>query len=193
MSAHLQMYLKWTACAIASFIALALNLVLAPLAVPFARDGRLPRGLSWLQTPDNSLDGDNGWKTEHMTWLNARGDRLDALRRYVKRVLWLYRNPMYGFDFAVLGAKCRSGDSAFWHGDPHTGIDHPGTLLILVYRGTPLKPIYFQWYYVRAWGRSNRRLRINLGWKLWGFHGQTETLQCVCSINPFSYYKELPK
>ena len=50
---------------------------------------RLPLWLSWLDTPDNSLLGDSGWKATH-----------DG--KYWSRVGWLLRNNLYGFKWNVL-------------------------------------------------------------------------------------------
>lgn len=54
----------------------------------------LPSWLSWFQTPDNGLDGDYGWKTEHWQW---RFKLPKGLCQYVGMVGWLWRNPAYGF------------------------------------------------------------------------------------------------
>lgn len=184
-------YIKWlllTVCAIAMDIA---NLFLAPLAVPLASDdGWLPGWLSWLQTPDNSLDGDNGWRTEHLLPLNRHGTPLDPVRRYLKRVLWLYRNSMYGFAIDVLGARCDVGDRMLLKGDAITSNrpGHSGLVRRVLSRNHA--PIYWQWYYVRQWGSSSRCIRINLGWKLWGFGGSPAILQHVCSINPFMSFDQ---
>ena len=45
---------------------------------------RLPKWLSWFQTPDNDLNGDN-------TFLLINGNG------YWARVKWLWRNPLYGY------------------------------------------------------------------------------------------------
>lgn len=50
---------------------------------------RLPRWLSWFDTPDNSLLGDSKWMADHT------GD-------YWSMVGWLYRNSLYGFKWTVL-------------------------------------------------------------------------------------------
>jgi len=51
---------------------------------------RLPVWLSWFDTPDNSLVGDEGWFAKHQ----------DA--GYWAMVAWLYRNSLYGLKWTVL-------------------------------------------------------------------------------------------
>lgn len=78
-------------------LSLLLTIVAFPLALflpLFAQDGWLPKWLFWFQTPDNSLDGDDGWKTEHWQW---RYRLPSSLATYIGRVGWLLRNPAYGY------------------------------------------------------------------------------------------------
>ena len=58
-----------------------LALILAPVLPLFANsDGWLPKWLWWFQTPDNSLDGDQGWITEH--WLpGSSASDIPVMRR----------------------------------------------------------------------------------------------------------------
>lgn len=57
-----------------------------------AIEPRLPRWLSWFMTPDNSLFGDSGWRTEHCK----------NYATYWGMVRWLWRNPAYGFAWGPL-------------------------------------------------------------------------------------------
>lgn len=187
--------LKWLLFAILKTIAYLAALVIVPFAVPFAEDGWLPRWLWWLQTPDNSLDGDNGWRTEHLLILNRRGDKWDWLRTYLKRVLWLYRNPCYGFAIDVLGADLGLDFFMEHRGDRLTSNrpGHSGYVIYTVYTdngswGFSESPQYWQFYFVKQWGKSSRCLRVNLGWKLWGSIARTRR-QFVLSINPLSYFE----
>jgi len=81
-----------------------ISYVLVPFLVLFQSDGRLPSWCWWFQTFDNSLDGDNGWQTEHRPYLDIPYNQLTSWQLYVSRVLWLYRNPVYGFERKVLAA-----------------------------------------------------------------------------------------
>lgn len=60
----------------------------------------LINALNWFQTPDNSIDGDEGWRTEHWQW---RYKLPSFLATYVGRIGWLWRNPGYGF--GVIGLQ----------------------------------------------------------------------------------------
>jgi len=62
---------------------------------------RLPNWLNWFQTPDNSLEGDDGWRCEHWQW---RFKLPKPLSNYVGQVGWLWRNPGYGVGRIILNA-----------------------------------------------------------------------------------------
>lgn len=101
-------------------LSLCFNLLayfLAPVLPLFAsKEGWLPKWLWWFQTPDNSLDGDDGWKTEHWQWRFRLSKRVST---YVGRVGWLWRNPAYGFEWdGPLCARISSEDEVTWSGDP---------------------------------------------------------------------------
>ncbi len=74
-------------------------LFLAPLAVAlFSTPDKLHLvRLRWLETLDNDLSGDDGWKSEHLigkdplTWLN--------------RTRWLWRNGGNTVNYQILGCK----------------------------------------------------------------------------------------
>jgi hypothetical protein len=164
-----------------------LNYFIAPFAVLFAsKDGWLPRWLWWLQTPDNSLDGDNGWKEEHRPYMIED----TKFKQYVNRVRWLYRNSMYGFAIDVLGCKTLATDDLEIIGESKVSNRplHEGLVVRKLIRDG--KVIAFQWYYVNAWS-DTRCIRINLGWKLWGFKkGENNNCQIVFSPNPFMGYSK---
>lgn len=74
--------------------------VLSPILPLFANsEGWLPNWLYWFQTPDASIDGDTGWKS------TKKHPTVNKLPRYVRRVLWLIRNPSYGFNSTVLATS----------------------------------------------------------------------------------------
>jgi hypothetical protein len=75
--------------------------ILAPFLVLFQKDGWLPNWCWWFQTWDNSLDGDNGWQTEHRPWLNTPYYQLNSVQVWVCRFMWLWRNPAYGFAYKL--------------------------------------------------------------------------------------------
>jgi len=101
------MYLKWLCLLPVMLVVTAATYPLA-LVLPFFASNqegpidndtgwgvgpRLPKWLNLFQTPDNSLDGDEGWRTEHSQWRFKLPAKLAA---YVGIVGWLWRNPGYG-------------------------------------------------------------------------------------------------
>lgn len=101
-------YLKWLVMVPVMLVVSALTFPLA-FVLPFFtqyREGRLDNNtkkgmgwyliswLNWFQTPDNSIDGDEGWRTEHWQW---RFKFSAPVAQYIGRVGWLWRNPGYGF------------------------------------------------------------------------------------------------
>ena len=88
------MYLKWALMVPVSLLLTVISFPLALVLPFFAKNGWLPKWLWWFQTPDNSLYGDDGWKTEHWVW---RYKLPAILATYVGMVGWLWRNPAYGF------------------------------------------------------------------------------------------------
>jgi hypothetical protein len=78
---------------------------IVPILVLLQVDAWLPNWCWWFQTWDNSLDGDGGWQNEHRPWLATEYDKLNSFQRWVCRFMWLWRNPVYGFERKVLGAS----------------------------------------------------------------------------------------
>lgn len=87
-------YLKWALMVPVSVLVTIVGFIIAPVLPLFAKNGWLPKLLSWFQTPDNSLYGDDGWKYEHWQW---RYKLPTWLATYVGMVGWLWRNPAYGY------------------------------------------------------------------------------------------------
>lgn len=98
-------YLLYALMALCSLPMTVLAVIIAPILPLFATQQpgwcdnhryqgigpRLPAWLSWFQTPDNSLDGDN-------TFLMNNG------YGYWSQVKWLCRNPAYSFGLRYLDA-----------------------------------------------------------------------------------------
>lgn len=101
---------------------------------------RLFKWLSWFQTPDNSLDGDQTFKTLHkLGWWS--------------KVQWLWRNPFYGFAVKYLHGT----DGISWSGDLTCNEQNPGYLLVT---GNGL----FQWVLFKHIG--GKCLYLNFGWNI---------------------------
>jgi hypothetical protein len=165
-------YLKWVLLFPASIIMTAAGYVLAPILPAFAsEDGWLPDYLDWFQTYDNPLDGDYGFKTIHAPF---KGDNLSYWQKYINRVFWLWRNPVYGFDKDVIGVTIP--DSFHWtrtrlYGEKDiTGDLSPSGWYFAVLRDESgegkSETIAWQLYIVHHWNDSHTT-KINLGWKVW--------------------------
>jgi hypothetical protein len=171
-----------------SLAATILNYPLAPIVVLFAdKQGWLPSWLWWFQTPDNSLDGDDGWKAEHR-WFRYSPDINGGWRRWVNRFRWLWRNSMHGFEQSVLGFMPGSAFAYSCSGNQETS-NRPlsnGAVCRAVINQSGKTA--FQLYIVRTWSKSFC-LRINLGWKIWQNPKPGQYCQHVFSINPFMGYE----
>jgi len=176
--------MRFTLFTLANWTASIANLFLAPLVVIFASElGWLPRWLWWFQTPDNPLDGDDGW-AEHRPYRDE-----DAYwKQYVNRVFWLYRNSMYGLSEDVLGFTVEPGFTYTCEGDEMVS-NHPLVNGLVRRSLTSGGTTYWQWYYVKAWS-ATRCLRINLGWKLWSGKQVGDKVSIVFSVNPFMGYSK---
>lgn len=142
-----------------NIVANLVGIFLNPIVVLFVnKSGYLPKCLRWFETPDNSLDGDNGWKTEHVLWLKNGS--------YLKRVLWLYRNNVHGFSTNVLGFIIEEGFRYEISGSEKVSNRPLYNGIVLRKIINPNGRVYFQWYWVKAWSKT-KCIRVNLGWKLW--------------------------
>lgn len=80
---------------------------LAFLAVLFQSNKQLKFPFRWLDTIDNNLDGDDGWKSEHLSGSNPSS--------YWNQVRWLWRNGGNRFNYYVIGVSFAERPSwAFW-------------------------------------------------------------------------------
>lgn len=108
---------------------------------------RLPLWLSWFDTPDNSLWGDSAFMLSHE-------------ETYLSKVIWLYRNSLYGFKWTVMGARIVS-DRVF-DGNPQVNYKGPiyGTLRVSCGK-------YWQWKKVTPSKVFKGRCWVlNFGWLL---------------------------
>lgn len=116
---------------------------------------RLPNWLNWFMTPDNSLEGDQGWQTEHWQW---RFKLPLAIATYIGQVGWLWRNPAYAF-----GLKYIDGTAApTYIGDPDIKDNDNAKEGQLLVHASGL----FQYVAVKRIFSTNRCIYINLGWNI---------------------------
>lgn len=164
--------------------------LLAPV-LPFfvQKDGYLPKWLWWFQTPDNPCDGDKGH-------LERWGTDTDFWHTYLRRTAWFLRNVCYGFDIDVLGftvdtSKQSCKISGNTEASDNNGIS--GTAKYLCYEND--KPKAFQFYFIKHYtifGKWKACIRLNIGWKLWGFYGPTKEYAQYVGIY-FNPWKKLQK
>lgn len=67
---------------------------------------RLEKWLSWFDTPDNSLSGDENWQAKYPE------------TTYWSMVKWLYRNSIYGFKWDVISCLVENPDQIDFSGNP---------------------------------------------------------------------------
>lgn len=176
--------LLWLPCALIGLIADVINAPLAPIVALFAsEDGWLPRWLWWFQTPENPLDGGADYQANHR-WFRGHPDVDHGWRRYVNRVWWMWRNPMYGLQHAM-GTRIISAATYTARG-PETVGDKTGAGCVLRTIDTGYLPI-FQLYWIRPWG-TKRCLRLHLGWKIWAAPYDGKACMLVFSVNPWKEF-----
>lgn len=87
------------------FIIMRLSIFpIAPIAVFFGSQKHLRWPFKWVDTIDNDLGGDEGWKTEHIV-----GNPYS----YKNKVLWIWRNGGNWASYYTFGLP--KGVSKFWY------------------------------------------------------------------------------
>lgn len=170
-------YLKWIVMLPVSLLVTVLAFPLAPLIVPFVqyREGLLDNAtktgmgwyliplFNWFQTPDNSIDGDEGWRVEHWQW---RYKFPPKIATYIGRVGWLWRNPGQGFGCVTL-----TGNPivATYTGDLNVNDSplHEGTCTVHC-QGL------FQWVWVKRIS-AKKCIYCNFGWNVKGCVNAADT------------------
>lgn len=175
-------YIKWFGMAWLSLAVTVSTLALAPLLAVLVHqrtgmlDNNTKRGtgwylfdwLDWFQTPDNSIDGDLGWRTEHWQW---RYQLPTWLATYIGRVGWLWRNPGYGY-----GSVTMTNNGATVTGDTHIGIDPLVEGSLMIDAGD-----YFQFRYVKR-ATADKAIYLNLGWNIKGLFEAEKGSTQVCTF-----------
>lgn len=170
------MVIRWITLAGLNIFVVSLAYLIAPLLPAFAI-GRstLPHWLSWFQTPDNPLDGDANFIDNVAPFPGMQS----GWRQYVNRVLWLWRNPSYGFDIEALGFTAQAGVTLRMFG-PLSMHAEPQSGWYFAVATNPDGTGAWQFYAVKRWTRSASRL--NFGWKLWDAPGRC---QFAMTIQPY--------
>lgn len=151
--------------------------LLSPM-LPLSAIGReaLPAWLSWFQTPDAPLDGDSGFNDQNQHPVIVK------LPRYIRRMLWLIRNPAYGFAWTVLAYKPES-PAYKWSGSFADGVnDGHGWFFMRQPSGHFQFSMRYQWIF-------GRYFYLRFGWKIIGLASQKgdnwlERKKFVFTLNP---------
>ena len=144
--------IRWAALWLLSLGFTLLTMVIAPALPLFATSaGLLPWWLSWCGTPDNDMDGDRS------DWTML------PVGSYWRRVLWLWRNPAYGFEISVTGATIEPGVSVWIK---------PGSSVAIKNRDLAIAGSYYvevgnywNWKWICPIG-AGRCVMLEFGWKL---------------------------
>jgi hypothetical protein len=124
----------------------------------------LPSWLNWFQTPDNSLDGDEGWRVNHWQW---RFKLPTKLATYVGRIGWLWRNPGYGVGVEFIDSPVPV--TATYTGNKNVN-DSPGVEGYCFVKGAGL----FQLVWVKKIS-DTKCIYCNFGWGIKGLIDGPET------------------
>jgi hypothetical protein len=123
------------------------GVILAPILPAFAKNGWLPTWLNWFQTPDNWLYGDLTFMSLHK-------------KNYWSEILWLWRNPAYGFAVKYLSFPFVTtfvGDKTIKDNDNAKA----GWCFV---KANGL----FQFVYIKRIFSTSRCIYVNCGWNIRG-------------------------
>lgn len=178
------LYIKWFFLAISGILLKYLvAFPLTPILVLFeTKDHHLPKWLSWFDTFDNPLSGDDGWQTT-----KPYPNETNAYKRYINKCYWLWRNSLYGFSRSVLGYAHHPEERLEISGDTETSNTqqgHSGSITRKMYVNDKL--VAWQYFRVSRWGSSKKCTRLNIGWKLWD--GQGDVAMICHSYTPLKRF-----
>lgn len=163
-------FLLWPLDTAMTIIAFILSPVLPFFAIENNGMPKLPKWLSWFDTPDNSLNGDLGHLNRHL-----------KSSLWWQRTCWLARNRAYNFSIDAIGTTVYVLDTVIDEGDPLVSNRpiHSGW-----FKQTVVRTGAFQFYYVKQWSET-KCIRLNVGWKIKDRATSTDyKAQYVFSFNP---------
>lgn len=139
--------MRWFLYLIPHVVLSVLRYPLAVIAVAFfsSPDKRRLNRMRWLETIDNDLSGDDGWRGEHL----IGNDPLS----FINRVRWLWRNGANAVNYGLLGVPVEGGRVM-------VRVAYPAGQRIVREDGA--------WMYRRFFKIGARYLEIYIGWALMG-------------------------
>ena len=183
------LYAKWFVLAMLDILLLITVPFAAPVIAAFTKEQ--PYGLEkytwgWVWgTYDNPPQGDEGYVRKRAPFPTIT----TGWKGYLNRVMWMIRNPLYGF--ARLTAIDFSEDTV-QHLVGEDGISDkeaiPGWYFVRVYSLATKRLVGFEFYGVFPYSKT-RDVRIRLGWKiLTSKFRENGFAPIVNTINPFDGY-----
>lgn len=157
-------YFKWFVLAILDLLLTLTVVVAAPIIALFTREqayGKPEYTWGWLWgTYDNPPQGDQGYVTKRSLFLNET----TGIKGYINRVMWMFRNPLYGFSRRA-ALEYNPSYKIVINGNKDISDKYkiPGHMLSKLYDGDKL--VGFEFYMVKPWS-DTKDLRVRLGWKL---------------------------
>lgn len=181
-------YLKWLLISLVK-LPLLLTVPLAAVLIslftrPDFEEKDIYKWGSLWGTFDNPPQGERAWVNKNSPFIG----HVTGIKGYINRVLWMIRNPLYGFT-KVADVSYDSDDVLHIKGNPGISDKYkiPGWVFATL-RDRTGKLKAFEWYSVTPWSK-NRNLRIRIGWKI-----KTDKMQergwarHVVTLNPFDGY-----
>lgn len=133
------------------WVVLLSTIILSPLLPLFAiGKDNLPDYLSWFTTPNANLDGDSGFQKRYL-W---------ATNKYLRRVIWLTRNPAGGWCWSPAGKYIDKGVKIHFKGTQNVSERVPGWQFIWA---DDYSCCQFRLY---TKPRLGKLLKLRLGWKM---------------------------
>ena len=156
-----------------------------PVIMLFAKNDNLPKWLSWCQTQDSPLDSD------FIRSLFPKYPSDSWKDKYMRGLLWLYRNTGYDFAYDVLGCNITDDSKIVSFGNPDCERTTGRTGYYFAYDSS--KPWYSRGWTLFAayqYGDSKLCLRVFLGWKFkaWKEANKTGRAMLAMHINPISHF-----
>lgn len=133
--------IRWLRYLIIHVLAVIARYPLSPIAVRwYSTENKLHlTRFNWLETIDNDLSGDKGWKEEHLAGNDVLSDW--------NRTRWLWRNGGNALNYGALGCDFQeyTTQQTYWKRDDG------------------------YWIFRKFWQvSSTRQLEVFLGWALYG-------------------------
>ena len=174
-----------------------INYVFAPVIalVVNPETHNLPKWRSWFQTPDALMNGKSRYFTGNGSWCGGDygfyHNRLDK-NLYVTYTLWLWRNPLNGFEENVIGLNCdgKKIKKLGVHSINGTANKFQFRLLSMGWKSLLYSP--WELYCLTPYFGSQRGLRLRIGWKM-SYPYETKksaVVQFVFVPNPFYKFEK---